>query len=317
MSDEKNMSEEDYLRKHLEGVESKSGGLMNSDIPVNDNNGFENTNTRLSDSEYFNYSAKDLPCGRHYPEGTLIMIRPAKTIEIQDYSMVDDNNFYDIVEKMNHMLQSCVRVKYPGGKMGTYLDIKDQDRLFIIFLIRELTFQNGKSLSINSNCPSCKAKNTIEINSKTFVFHSIDEKIESYFDNSSRTYKFELTNNMKYELSTPNIGIQKCFTDFIVKENAEERKPNVSFLKIIPFMLPNRNSITEEGIKAKLEEFQKMDDISFQFLNNVVGKMTFGIKELKKNCDSCGTEIHTKMSFPNGASGIFVVHDAFDLYIKK
>ena len=295
MSDEKNMSEEDYLRKHLEGVESKSGGLMNSDIPVNDNNGFENTNTRLSDSEYFNYSAKDLPCGRHYPEGTLIMIRPAKTIEIQDYSMVDDNNFYDIVEKMNHMLQSCVRVKYPGGKMGTYLDIKDQDRLFIIFLIRELTFQNGKSLSINSNCPSCKAKNTIEINSKTFVFHSIDEKIESYFDNSSRTYKFELTNNMKYELSTPNIGIQKCF----------------------PFMLKNRNSIKEEGIKAKLEEFQKMDDISFQFLNNVVGKMTFGIKELKKNCDSCGTEIHTKMSFPNGASGIFVVHDAFDLYIKK
>lgn len=321
MSDENNMSEEDFLRKHLSDVESNNGNLINSDIPVGgsnntNDNGFDNTTAKVSDSEYFNYPVKDLPCGKHYPEGTLIMVRPAKTIEIQDYSMVDDNNFYDIVEKMNHMLQSCVRVKYPGGKMGTFLDIKDQDRLFIIFLIRELTFQNGKSLSVSKTC-SCSAKNSIEINSKSFTFHPIEEKIENHFDVSTRTYKFEIVNGMTYELSPPNIGIQKCFTDFIIKENSEERKPNVSFLKIIPFMLPGRNSITEEGIKSKLEEFQKIDDISFQFLNDVVSKMTFGIKELKKNCNACGMEIRTKMSFPNGASGIFVVHDAFDLYIKK
>ena len=43
---------------------------------------------------------------------------------------------------------------------------------------------------------------------------------------------------------------------------------------------------------------------------------TFGIKELKKTC-SCGEEIHTDMQFPNGASGIFVIHDAFEAYIKE
>jgi hypothetical protein len=35
-------------------------------------------------------------------------------------------------------------------------------------------------------------------------------------------------------------------------------------------------------IKAKLKEFEEMDDMSFQFLNSAVSKMTFGIKELKK-----------------------------------
>jgi hypothetical protein len=44
--------------------------------------------------------------------------------------------------------------------------------------------------------------------------------------------------------------------------------------------------------------------------------MTFGIKELKKKC-SCGEEVHTDMQFPNGASGIFVIHDAFEAYIKE
>jgi hypothetical protein len=45
--------------------------------------------------------------------------------------------------------------------------------------------------------------------------------------------------------------------------------------------------------------------------------MTFGVKELVKSCSSCGVEVHTDMSFPNGASGIFVVHDAFETFIKK
>ena len=102
-----------------------------------------------------------------------------------------------------------------------------------------------------------------------------------------------------------------------MKENNEKRTPNLAFLKIIPFMLPGRTNITYDGIKSKLREFEEMDDISFQFLNAAIGKMTFGIKELVKKCDKCGAEVHTDMQFPNGASGIFVIHNAFEAYIKE
>ena len=81
-------------------------------------------------------------------------------------------------------------------------------------------------------------------------------------------------------------------------------------------MLAGRTSITYEGVKAKLKDFEQIDDISFQFLNAAVSKMTFGIKELKKTC-SCGEEVHTDMQFPNGASGIFVIHDAFERYLEE
>ena len=81
-------------------------------------------------------------------------------------------------------------------------------------------------------------------------------------------------------------------------------------------MLNGRSSITLDGIKAKLKEFQEMDDISFQFLNAAIGKMTFGIEKLGKAC-TCGEEVTTEMQFPNGTSGIFVIHDAFEAYIKE
>jgi glyoxylate utilization-related uncharacterized protein len=122
-------------------------------------------------------------------------------------------------------------------------------------------------------------------------------------------------NNKEFELTPPNIGIQKSFTDYIIKENNDSRTPNLAFLKIIPFMLDGRTSITYEGIKAKLKEFEEIDDISFQFLNAAVSKMTFGIKELYKVID--GQEVRADMQFPNGASGIFVVHDAFEAFIKE
>ena len=314
MSNNKEMSEEDFLKKHIEEQESHANKTKNQVIyeqPV------KKDNSRVSDLQYFNFDVKELPCGQFYPTGTLFMVRPAQVREIQAYSMVDDNNFYDIVEKMNDMLSACVRIKYPDGKMASYLDIKDQDRLYLVFTIRELTFQQGNELAVSVKCDACGENNQLELIRKNFRFHEIDEKIFKYFNRSSNSFVFKTINNKQFELTPPNIGIQKAFTDYIIKENNENKSPNLSFLKIIPFMLDGRNSITYDGIKSKLSEFEQLDDISFQFLNAAVSKMTFGVKDLIKECTNCGVEVRSEMQFPNGASSIFVVHDAFEAFIKE
>jgi hypothetical protein len=310
------MSEEEYLKQHIQELESqKQNNGASTDVFETMTNKSTNS-SRVEDLQFLSFDVKDLPCGMFYPQGTLLMVRAAQVKEIQSYSMVDDNNFYDIIEKMNDMLQSCVRIKYSDGKMSSYMDLKDQDRLYVIFLIRELTFQKGNALAVNVTC-TCGAENSVELKRENFAFHELDEKLLKFYSKSRGSFIFNTVNNKEFELTLPNIGIQKSFTDYIIKENQEKRQPNLAFLKIIPFMLGNRNSITNEGIKSKLSEFQSMDDISFQFLNAAVGKMTFGIKELKKQCFSCGVEIRTEMTFPNGASGLFVIHDAFETFIKK
>jgi hypothetical protein len=313
MSNKKDeMSEEDYLRRHLGDAEiGKNESPFISDIPHN----APVESARVDDLQYFNCDIRELPCGQFYPVGSLFMVRPAKVKEIQAYSMVDDQNFYDIVEKMNDMLQACVRIKYPDGRVGSFLEIKDQDRLFLIFLIRELTFQQGNSLNVNAQC-TCGKDISLELTRKNFSFHEIDPNLVKYFSAGRNCYYFETKSGGQFELTPPNIGLQKAFTDYIVKENNNKVAPNLSFLKIIPFMLGGRSNITYDGIKAKLVEFQNMTDSDFQFLNAAVGKMTFGIKELKKQCE-CGEEVTAEMQFPNGTSSIFVIHDAFEAYIKE
>lgn len=309
MSEKKEMSEEDILKKHLEEMDGNKSQINQPKVFLD--------NTKVDDLSFFNLDIKELPCGKFYPKGTLLMVRASKTKEIQSYSMVDDNNFHDVIEKMNDMLKSCVRIKYPTGEIGSYLDVKDQDRIFLILMIRELTFQKGNILAVKSTCTDCSTENSIELIRKNFRFHEFDEKILKYYNNSSNSFIFRTKNGQQFEISPPNIGLQKSFTDYIIKESGDKKTPNLSFLKIIPFMVIGKNSLKYEEIKKKLEEFEKIDDMSFQFLNQAVSKMTFGIKELCQNCTSCGVEIRTEMQFPNGASGVFVIHDAFEAFIEE
>jgi hypothetical protein len=305
------LSEEEYLRKHLEGIENKTS----QQTYQQPQNSVQVENTRTSELQYFAFDVKEFPCGIFYPAGTTIQVRPAQVKEIQAYSMVDDNNFYDIVEKMNDMLAACVRVKYLDGRIGSYIEIRDPDRYYLIFLIRELTFQQGSSLTTKTTC-TCNSEIQVELKRENFIKFEIDQKIVKYFDPQSYSFKFTLKNGKSYHLAPPTIGLQKSFTEYIIQENSEKRKPNLSFLKIIPFLLYDRTSITLDGIKSKLAEYDKMDDISFQFLNSAVDKMSFGIEKLVKKC-SCGLEVHTDMIFPDGPSAIFVVHDAFDQFIEE
>ena len=199
--------------------------------------------------------------------------------------------------------------------MGSYLDVRDPDRFYLIFTIRELTFQKGNNLTTEAKC-SCGESHSIELIRQNFTFFTIDERIEPYYSQVERCFVFETMDGDVFKLAPPKIGIQRNFTDHIAKQYAEKKEPNMSFLKIMPFLIPERVSISDDGIIAKSKEYVEMGENAFQFLNDTVNMLTFGIKGVNKLC-SCGLEVHSDNIFPNGASGVFVVHNAFDKFIKK
>ena len=299
-------NEEDYLKEYLNNTENKPTEIKHTSINTTPTD-------RLTDLQFFTFEATMLPLGMFYPKGTIIMVRAAQVREIQAYSMVEDTNFYDMVEKMNDMLSSCVRVKYADGTVKPFTDLKDGDRFYVIFLIRELTFQKGNSLTLSVSC-KCGIENTIELKRNSFIFWETDESLTKHFDPNKGCFRFTTNFGKTFEVAPPSIGLQKSFTEYIIRQYNEKKTPNLSFLKIMPFQLFDRQSITYEGIQKKLEEYIDMDMDTFQFLNYIVNKMNFGIKELAKKC-TCGQEVRTDMTFPRGPSAVFVVQDGFEQYL--
>jgi hypothetical protein len=306
---------EKYLSKFTEDSENIEINKYVSDTPS-----YKDMN---SDLTYLSVDIDLLPLKHFYKTGFKIKIRAAKVHEIQAYSVVDDKNILDVTEKMNQLLSSCVKVTLPNGSTGSYKDIKDGDRLFIIFMIRELTFQKGASLSKEVTCEHCNNEFSIPFRStanqqypKTFVFYEMPEKINKFYDPNLKCYILSI-NGVDYKISPPNIGIQEIFYDDLKSKVQNKKQPNVSFLKIIPYLLIDRSTITEEGIKQKEQEFKNMDMYTFQIINQFVDSLKFGIEGLKMKCTECGGEVHTDMSFPSGASSLFVIPDIFDKFIKE
>ena len=271
-------------------------------------------------NEYMIVPPEILPCGLFYKPGTKIIIRAAKVQEVQAYSVVDDNNYLDITEKMNGILSSCIKYVFPNGSLGSYKDVRDGDRLFLIFMIRELTFPGGKNLSKDVTCDNCGHEFKMELRAtssdkvrKTFVNYDMPEKIAKFFDKQEKVYIFNI-NDVDYKLAPPTIGIQEIFFGDIKTKIQGDKSPNVAFLKLASFMLHDRNKISDDGIKAKEQEFKRLDMKTFQILNQAVNQMMFGIKEMNSACPSCGLEVHTDMSFPTGASNIFVIPELFEEY---
>ena len=80
---EKNMSEEEYLKQHIESLEStnkSTGGFFDNLATPTQASG-----TRTTDLQFLSFDIKELPCGKFYPQGTTFMIRAAQVKEIQSY----------------------------------------------------------------------------------------------------------------------------------------------------------------------------------------------------------------------------------------
>jgi hypothetical protein len=316
------MNKTDKEKKSEEYLKSL---LNNDDIKV------ETTEIKVSNNvditydpptmEYTYIDINSLPAGRYYKQGTKIGIRSCKVSEIQAYSMVDDTNFIDITEKMNELLSRNIKFIYPDGSFGTFRDLKDADRLFLIFMIREITFQGNNTLTKEVSCKSCNHEFKIPFMSSnrqaaptTFELYEPNEKIEKFYNKELNLYEL-VYNGISWRLAPPTIGIQIDFYDEIKRNVQIEKKPDVAFMKIMPFLLYDRNSITEEGIKAKLKQFSEMNDmVLFNGLNQIVNNIKVGIKGLKMICPVCGQEVHTELTFPNGASALFEIKDIFDYF---
>lgn len=319
-----NISEEEYLRRHIESVENKR--ILQNETPrrsTQDNfdvyQGSPQKNSNIQDLQYFSIDTRELPCSIFYPMGSYIQIRSARVSEIQYFSMVDDNNAYDILEKIGYILSNCVRLKTPDGQTLSYLEIKDPDKFFIIFLIRELTFQKGNTLTTKIKCPTPGEEISVELRRENFDFWQADPKIEPYYNPEGMCFSFVTINDYEFHLSPPTIGAQKSFNEWIRNKTNSSEKINESFTKIFPYLLGGTWEISQEDISNMEKDFQddsKMDDVSFQFLNNVVSMMKFGLKGVKSFC-SCGTEVRSNVIFPDGARSLFIIPDAFDRFIKK
>lgn len=253
--------------------------------------------------------------GRFYREDFEIHIRAARVGEIRDFSTVDEENLKDVDDKLNSILVSCTKIMY-GSQKGSYRDLLEEDRIYVILAIRELTFKNGEAKILmpvgKKKCgtPSCKSQDNMELRTENLQFNNVDELVESYYDTINRCYTVTTKSHGALVLAPPTIGVMRAITDYIRKREEENKSWDKSAVAILPYIQREWRGFNEKEIFSAMTNFQGWDTGKYSLVYRLIEKMKIGIKpEFIYACQSCGGEVTVPLSFPGGIKSLFIIQD--------
>lgn len=257
---------------------------------------------------YYNIEMENLPSsGKFYPAGASISIRSAKVAEIRHFSTVDDGNLLDIEEKLNYIIKSCVRFT-SKSKMLSYKDIVEEDRVFILLSIRDLTFPEPESkLTVKATTKDGEEFDA-EIASKFFQLSKVPAEIEKYYDETTRGYEIQTRSFGTITMRPPTIGIMEVITDYIRVKQIEKKQWDQSYLQILPYIQQDWRGFNEASIFKGEIDFQSWDSKKYMLVYKLAEQMKIGVQpEMLVPYED--EEVLVPISFRDGIKSLFIVQD--------
>ena len=319
MANNNKKNEETYEEQVLKEFEQSQSTVKSSDlgrvdltrgVDIDSDPNIQRINNSLG---FHNVPLDALPSkGKFYPDNTKISIRAAKVGEIREFSTIDERDVKDVTDKLTYIISQCVKVYY-GSIPGSYKDIIAADRIVLILKIRELTFLEGGS-SIKVPVPSgacktvgCKPQETIDFNTNSLTFMEPEPIIEKYYDSVAKCYNVETKKFGVITLYPPTVGVSTAITDWVVKQQRENKKIDASLAEILQFVIKDWKGLSEKMIFSKLTELSGWSTEKFTLVYRLIEKVNIGIEfDVTTTCASCGGEIKVPITFPDGYKSLFV-----------
>lgn len=269
---------------------------------------------RIKDSmDYVNIPLDTLPSGgRFYPEGTRILIRAARVGEIREFSIINEEDPKDIRDKMTYIVSQCTKVYY-GNSLGHYKDILEDDRIVLVFKIRELTFVDGQtSIKIpvpEGACqtPGCHPQSEVYFDSSKLEFLKPSDKIEKYYDPAEKCYNIQTKRFGNIKLYPPTIGVTTVVADWIREQQMDNKKIDAALVDILPYTIKDWRGFTLNQVFPKLTELAGWSTEKFALVLRLKDEINIGIEyEITETCAQCGGELRIPVTFPEGFRSLFV-----------
>ena len=170
--------------------------------------------------------------GKFYPADSVIKIRSAKAAEIRHFSTMDENNYIDMEEKLNSIVESCMQMS-SGKKRLSYKDLLEEDRVIVLLSVRDLTFPEPENkLMLKGKTEQGKKPVDIELAIKNLVPTTIDEEIEKYYDEKARTYIIKTRSAGEVKMHPPTIGVMQEVTNYLKDRQEKEVEFDKAFIQV-------------------------------------------------------------------------------------
>ena len=246
--------------------------------------------------------------GKFYPEDTVIKIRSAKAAEIRHFSTMDENDYIDMEEKLNSIIESCSQFT-AGSKRMSYKDVLEEDRIILLLSIRDLTFPEPENkLILKGKTERTKQQVDIELSVKNLVPSVIDDEIEKYYDVKERTYVIKTRSAGEVRMHPPTIGVMQEITNYLKDRQQKDQAFDKAFIQVLPYMQSDWKSLSLNKIFQLEMEYKGWDEKKFMIVYRLAERMKIGVQtELETTFE--GEVAKAPLDFPGGIKSLFIISD--------
>jgi len=250
--------------------------------------------------------------GKFYPAGTTIAIRSAETKEIRHFSTIDENDFLDVDDKINGIIEKCtqVRTSKPGS---SWKDISDVDKFFILLSIRDLTFVHGENkLTMQTQCEQCGHTDKVEINRDTLDFFRLDERLHKYFNPATGALDIKTKDGDAFPLYMPTLGVNSWLKTYAKGKSQSRKFLDHTFLKHAPFLFGDWRSMNEKAYREKDIMSVGWKHKKLSVITGIIDNLLDSVNpDVVHSCGGCGADVVAPLDFQGGVKSLFLLSDPF------
>lgn len=269
--------------------------------------------TSMPEIGYKSIPMHQLPSkGLFYPEGTTISVKAATVKEIRHFSTIDEDDPIDSDDKLNYIMESCVRLSSPTGR-NSWKDVQDMDRFYLIYYIRDFTFKNGENkLTMDVNCQSCGNMDKKEITRDSLNMFHIDERIMKYYNPEQRSFIIRTKDGEEFPIFLPTLGVAKFIRTYVRKKYENNQYFDRVFIRMAPFLFPDWRTLTELAYKNKADDTFNFGHKKLSIISGIIDIFAKSISsDVLHTCTACGAEVSAPLNFQGGVKSLFLYTDIF------
>lgn len=262
---------------------------------------------------YINVDVKSLPTGGlFYPDDTKILIRAARGNEIKHWSTMNDQDLDQLSQVddiLNYIIEKCVSVKMPnqpGG--GSWKDIKDVDRFYLLFAIRDFTFPDGDNELM---VPISEAKN-IPVTKEMIDFIKIPDEIMKYYSNEEKCFVFDLPSR-KLHMYIPSLGATQWLKNYAQAKTTAREGFDQDFLIFAPMLISDFRLLSQRAYEGMVEESTMWTAKEWSLISYIRDTLASVSEPKLTYTDENGAEVTIPLTFRGGIKALFTVQDPLSI----
>lgn len=252
---------------------------------------------------------KSLPSkGMFYPEDTKIFVRAATGAEVKHWSTMNVEDIVNVDDILNYIIEKCCKISIPGSEHmgGSWKDLIDVDRLYILLAIRDFTWPAGENelkIPISETDEMVILKDNID-------FMEFPEDIMKYYSEEDRCFKLKFKNGKIINMYLTTLGVSNWLKSYVQQKQNSKEQFDKDFLLYAPLLIGNHRKLSTRAYEQLVETADYWGVGEWSVISHFRDILLAQSSEpMLVYTDAAGLEQKIPLTFRGGIKSIFLVSD--------